>query len=70
MGVARGFANKLRAKHLENYDLLGIPVAAANTSDISKNLRAGRLRFDSELSVGREVRQDEQRAGSSQLYSI
>ncbi len=65
MGITRGLANKLRAKHLENYDLLEIPIAAANTSEISEKLRAGRLKFDSELSVGQEARQDESRAGPS-----
>jgi hypothetical protein len=55
VGVARSLGNKLRAKYLENYDLL----AAANPSDISEKLRAGRLRFDMELSAGREARQNE-----------
>jgi hypothetical protein len=32
VGVAHGLANKLRAKHLENYDLLGIPMAAVGPS--------------------------------------
>jgi hypothetical protein len=32
-------------------------------------VRPGRLRFDSELSMGREARQDEQRTGSSRLDS-
>jgi hypothetical protein len=41
--------NKLRARHLENYNLLGIPVAAANLPDIIEKLKAGRLRFDAEL---------------------
>jgi hypothetical protein len=39
-------------------------VAAANPSDIIEKLKAGRLRFDVELSASREVRQNEQRAGS------
>jgi hypothetical protein len=69
VGVAWGLANKLRARHLENYDLLGIPVAAANPSDIIKKLKAGRLRFDSELSAGWEARQNEQRVGPSRLDS-
>jgi hypothetical protein len=52
VGAARGLGNKLRAIHLEKNDLLGIPVAAANPSDISEKLRTERLRFDTELSAG------------------
>ncbi len=54
---------------MENYDLLGIPVAAANPSDVIEKLKAGRLKVDAELSAGREARQSEQRAGTSRLDS-
>ncbi len=56
VGTARGLGNKLRAKHLEKNDLLGIPVAAANPSDISEKLRTEKLRFDTELSAGKPGR--------------
>jgi hypothetical protein len=69
VGVARGLANKLRARDLENYDLLGIPVAAANPSNIIEKLKAGRLRFDAKLSAGWEARQDEQKVDTLRLDS-
>ncbi len=56
VGVARGLANKLRAKHLEEYDLQGKPVAFADSSGIIEKLRAGRLRLDAKLSTGLETR--------------
>ncbi len=65
VGVACGLANKLRARHLENYDLRGIPVGDATPSEIIEKLKAGRLKLDAELSAGQEVRQREQRAESS-----
>jgi hypothetical protein len=52
VGVARGLANKLRALHLEVYDLQGRPVAFANSSGITEKLRAARLRLDEKLSAG------------------
>jgi hypothetical protein len=51
VGVARGLANKLRARHLEEYDLQGRPVAFADSSGITKKLRAARLRLDAKLSA-------------------
>jgi hypothetical protein len=49
--VARGLANKLRARHLEEYDLQGRPVAFADSSGITEKLRAARLRLDAKLSA-------------------
>ncbi len=60
--MARGLANKLRAKHLEEYDLQGKPVAFADSSGITENLRAGRLRLDAKLSASLGARQGEQAA--------
>jgi hypothetical protein len=51
VGVARGLANKLRARHLEAYDLQGRPVAIADSSEITEKLRAARLRLDAKLSA-------------------
>jgi hypothetical protein len=66
VGVACGLPNKLRAKHLENYDLLGIPMAAAGPSEVVQKLKAGRLRVDAEMSAGQEARPSEQRTSTSQ----
>jgi hypothetical protein len=44
VGVARGLANKLRARHLEAYDQQGGPVAYADTSGIWKRLMMARVR--------------------------
>ncbi len=60
MGVARGLANKLRAKHLEEYNLQGKPVAFADSSGITEKLRAGRLRLDAKLSASLGAKQGEQ----------
>jgi hypothetical protein len=65
VGVARGLANKLREKHLEDYDLRGIPVMATDPSEVIEKLKAGRLKLDAELSTCREARQNEQGAGIS-----
>ncbi len=46
VGVARGLANKLRAKHLEEYDLRGNPVTFTDSSGILEKLKAGRLKLD------------------------
>ncbi len=51
VGVARGLANKLRARHLEAYDLQGGPVAFADSSGIGKRLRTARMRLDEKLAV-------------------
>ncbi len=51
VGVARGLANKLRARHLEACDLQGRPVAFADSSGITEKLRAARLRLDAKLSA-------------------
>jgi hypothetical protein len=51
VGVARGLANKLRARNLEAYDLQGRPVAFADSSGITEKLRAARLRLDVKLSA-------------------
>ncbi len=45
VGVALGSAKKLRAKHLEDYDLRGIPVETADPSEIIEKLKAGRLKL-------------------------
>jgi hypothetical protein len=50
-GVARGLANKLRARHLEAYDLQGGPVAFADSSGIGKRLRMARMRLDEKLAA-------------------
>jgi hypothetical protein len=55
VGVARGLANKLRARHLEEYDLRRDPAAAAGPAWVIERLKAGRLKLDAELSAGREV---------------
>jgi hypothetical protein len=48
--------NKLRAKHLETYDRLGIPIADAGPLDFSDRLKVRRLKLDMELLTGREGR--------------
>jgi hypothetical protein len=55
VGVACGLANKLRARHLEEYDLRRDPAAAAGPSWVIERFKAGRLKLDAELSAGREV---------------
>ncbi len=55
VGVARGLANKLRARHLEEYDLRRDPAAATGPSGVIERLKAGRQKLDAELSSGREV---------------
>ncbi len=60
VGVARGLANKLRAKHLEEYDLQGKPVAFADSSRITEKLKAGRLRVDAKVSASLGAKQGEQ----------
>ncbi len=51
VGVARGLANKLRARHLEAYDLQGGPVAFADSSGIGKRLMMARMRLDKKLAA-------------------
>jgi len=51
VGVARGLANKLRARHLEAYNLQGGPVAFADSSGIGKRLRMARMRLDEKLTA-------------------
>jgi hypothetical protein len=51
VGVACGLANKLRARHLEAYDLQGGPVAFADSSGIAEKLRTARMRLDEKLAV-------------------
>ncbi len=51
VGVARGLANKLRARHLEAYDLQGELVAYADTSGIWKRLMMARVRLDEKLAA-------------------
>ncbi len=51
VGVARGLANKLRARHLEAYDQHGEPVAYADTSGIWKRLMMARVRLDEKLAA-------------------
>ncbi len=51
VGVARGLANKRRARHLEAYDLQGRPVVFADSSGITEKLRAARLRLDAKRSA-------------------
>ncbi len=51
MGVARGLANKLRARHLEAYDQQGGPVAYADTSGIWKRLMMARVWLDEKLAA-------------------
>jgi hypothetical protein len=51
VGVARGLANKLRARHLEAYDQQGGPVAYADTSGIWKRLMMARVRLDEKLAA-------------------
>jgi hypothetical protein len=56
VGVARRLENKLRAKHLEECDLQGKPVALADLSGIIEKLRAARLQLDAKLSTSLETR--------------
>ena len=51
VGVARGLANKLRARHLEAYDLQGGPVTFADSSGIGKRLMMARMRLDEKLAA-------------------
>jgi hypothetical protein len=51
IGIARGLANKLRARHLEAYDQQGGPVAYADTSGIWKRLMMARVRLDEKLAA-------------------
>ncbi|MFN9901831.1 MAG: hypothetical protein ACK55Z_24215, partial [bacterium] len=51
VGIARGLANKLRARHLEAYNRQGGPVAYADTSGIWKALMMARVRLDEKLAV-------------------
>ncbi len=51
VGVARGLANKLRARHLEAYVQQGNPVAYADTSGIWKRLMMARVRLDEKLAA-------------------
>jgi hypothetical protein len=51
VGVARGLANKLRARHLEANDLQGGPVAFADSSGIGERLRMARIRLDEKLAA-------------------
>jgi hypothetical protein len=51
VGVARGLANKLRARHLEAYDQQEGPVAYADTSGIWKRLMMARIRLDEKLAA-------------------
>jgi hypothetical protein len=51
VGVARGLANKLRARHLEAYDLQGGPVAFAYSTGIGKRLMMARMRLDEKLAA-------------------
>jgi hypothetical protein len=66
VGVARGLANKLRARHLEAYDLQGRPVAFADSSGITEKLRAARLRLDEKLSASLRADQGSQTARALQ----
>jgi hypothetical protein len=66
VGVARGLANKLRAQHLEEYDLQGRPVAFADSSGITEKLRAARLRLDAKLSTSLGANQGERAAKALQ----
>jgi hypothetical protein len=51
VGIARGLANKLRARHLEAYNQQGEPVAYADTSGIWKRLMMARVRLDERLAA-------------------
>ena len=51
VGIARGLANKLRARHLEAYDQQGGPVAYADTSGIWKRLMMARVRLGEKLAA-------------------
>ncbi len=62
VGVARGLANKLRAKHLEEYNLQGNLVTFADSSGIE--LKAGRLKLDAKLSASLEARRSGQEVAS------
>jgi hypothetical protein len=44
-------ANKLRARHLEEYDLQGGPVAFADSSGIAERLRTARMQLEKKLAV-------------------
>jgi hypothetical protein len=50
-GVARGLANKLRARHLAAYDLQGGPVTFADSSGIGKRLWMARMWLDEKLAA-------------------
>ncbi len=65
MGVARGLANKLRARHLEAYDQQGEPVAHADTSGIWKRLMMARVRLDEKLAACHSPGHAEKSAGVS-----
>ncbi len=58
MGVARALVNKLRARHLEAYNLQGRPVAFADSSVITEKLRGARLQLDEKLSANLGADQD------------
>ncbi len=51
VGVARGLANKLRARHLEAYNLQEGPVAFADSSGIRKRLMMARRWLDEKLAA-------------------
>jgi hypothetical protein len=51
VGIARGLANKLRARHLKAYNRQGGPVAYADTSGIWKTLMMARVRLDEKLAA-------------------
>ncbi len=51
VGVARGLANKLRARHMETYNLQEGPVAFADSSGIGKRLMMARRRLDEKLAA-------------------
>ncbi len=51
VGVARGLVNKLRAQHLEAYNLQEGPVAFADSSGIGKRLMMARMRLDEKLAA-------------------
>jgi hypothetical protein len=51
VGVARGLANKLRAQHLEAYNLQEGPVAFADSSGIGKRLMVTRMQLDEKLAA-------------------
>jgi hypothetical protein len=51
VGVARGLANKLRARHLEAYNLQEGPVAFADSSGIGKRLMMARMWLDEKFAA-------------------